>query len=538
MSRGLYGLTSIYTRRQTNDVFHNDPFKIQSYNFRYADRPAFPMQAYQRPQPTQPKPPSCETYYKNPKFITRMSHNATVTPASTAFAEHRRRQFLHDFKYMPTMPASKVNSISGREAPQRRSQLGSSLPAAVSKLPLLRTCCDRDEYRAMRRDQSVTSLMQSASSTKSTQACASASSLKSVRNFSTSTFERSPMRSANCSSGCAININISGREAEAQQDNRLNIQIKKDNNTNNFKELARNTSSDIFFIDKRLSKFNLPVAHEQDLLMAVRQQGTTNQVRQQELEKEQQLMRLREQERELFRQLERLRDPDQLQAKREKQRQRDLECEAQRPLPMPMRAMPLTTSVGTPATVMTSNLKRLASKERLPGMVPFYVRQPRASSSPQAARAGRITQLTNRQEVQLPSAPAPASPCITLERRSSASSHNNANVCGSVRNASLQRLSNPHLSERKLLNLNVNGMSVDSNQPIHTRLNNMPIRITTSQPAYEDRQFSLNKVRVRNTATTAEPGQESGSCRLEESTTRPYNVSINVYADNLRTMRL
>ncbi|XP_030557624.1 uncharacterized protein KIAA2012 isoform X1 [Drosophila novamexicana] len=608
MNRGHYATSSIYTRRQSTDVFYNDPFKIQSYNFRYAERPVYQVQHYQRPQPPQPKPPTFETYYQNPRFITRYQEAKAAAPATSTFAEHRRRRYLHDFKCISSLP-TKANSVHVVSTEPRkpdivsvpRRQLFSSPPDAVSHFPLLRTCCNRDEYQTMRRGQSFTTIRQSTANSNVARRAGKSASVSSLRepekNYSTCTFKVEPRRSASNCSGCAINININGLDSEAELDKSLRIKIETDsclhNNTDNYKvhkSTARIGSSESFVIDKRLSKFSLPEAQvqtnsrrmgscEQDLLIAKRLQvqlerKRMEQVCQQELQKEQERMRLRDQERERMRQLERQRDHDRLmeiEAERERQRLRGLEREAQRKreyerircyqeqlrqdrqLRLPMRATSLPTSVASPV-IMTSHLYRPASTDRLPGMVPCYVHQSAASSSTPTARAERLQNCTRnlttlrclkRQTSPLPERPQyEAPPARTLERRSSGSSNFNACVLGSGSNVSIRRLSATRLNERKLLNLHVNGMPVSSSQPIHTRINNMPIRITTSQPVGEDTEFSLNKVRVRNASPAACPVHErrrscgSHGSRNEESVAMPYNVNINVYADNLRTMRL
>ncbi|XP_064536133.1 protein PRRC2C [Drosophila montana] len=606
MSRGQYAPSSIYTRRQSTDVFYNDPFKIQSYNFRYADRPVYHVQQYQRPEPPQSKPLTFETYYQNPKFITRCQE-PKAAPATSAFAENRRRRFLNDFKCISSLP-NKVNNVMVSTEPRKdisltRRQLASSPPAAVSNFPLLRTCCNRDEYQTMRRGQSFTTIRQSTANSNVNRRCGRSASVCTLKEpekkYSTCTFKVSPRRSASNCSGCAINININGLESEAELDKSLRIKIETDaclhNNTDNYKvhkSTARIGSSDSFVIDKRLSKFSLPEARaqtnslrkancEQDLLIAKRLQvhmerKRMEQMCQQELQKEHQRMRQRDQERERFRQLERQRDHERLleiEAERERHRLRGLEREAQRKreyervrcyqeqlwqdrqMRLPMRATSLPTSVASPV-IMTSHLYRPASTDRLPGMVPCYVHQSAASASTQTARAERLQNctrnLTTLRCLKPQISPQPERtqydppPARTLERRSSGSSNYNASVLGSASNASLQqrRLSATRLNERKLLNLHVNGMPVSSSQPIHTRINNMPIRITTSQPVGEDTEFSLNRVRVRNASPAACPVHErrrscsSDGYRNEESASMPYNVSINVYTDNLRTMRL
>ncbi|KAH8421090.1 hypothetical protein KR222_010874, partial [Zaprionus bogoriensis] len=542
--------SSIYSRRQAPvDVFHNDPFKVQSYTFRYAEKPYYPVQQYQRPEPPKPlqtpRSPPFETYYVNAKFKRRQElatkpdpPPAKPEPAPTSFIVHRRRKLQEDYAPVP---------------PKQKEQTNRPVNS-----PLLRTCCNREEYQAMRRvltrSSTVTPKMQPA------------------RSPSAATFRSN-------GSGCAININISGLTSDTELDKTLRIQIEADPCVTNNKDkrksatdlpkvaTARCVSSESFKIDKRLSKFVLPELQpsgnwmqRNDLLLARRLQvqeerQCLEQLRQQELEEERQRARQREEERERLRQLERERDCErirELEAERERQRLRELEREQQRLRELEretqrrrdyeracwreerlQRARSMPTSMDEPK-VMTSHLYRLASTDRLPGMAPCYVH---------LSELERSKMLTQRRAASR----APKTQPEPLERRSSGTSNNNASVLGNATrnssNVSLRRASSTRLNECKLLNLQVNGIPVSSNQPIHTRINNMPIRITTSQPADEHLQFSVNQVREqrgqeRRRSSSRSSRTASASRAGQGSSAGPYNVNINVYADNPRTMRL
>lgn len=566
-----------YSRRQSAEIFYNDPFKIQSFNFRYADRPAYPVQNYQRAQPiqsTQSKALTFETYYQNPKFNAK---NHGIKPAaathSSAFAEYRRRNFLHDFKCFPTQPSS-IRDVLAPTVP-------SGPKSSVRAQPLLRSCCDRDEYQTVPRGQSVTSLKQTSTHTNGAThragglSMGKSSSVCSVRgpekNWSTSTFQLAPRRSASTCSGCAINININGLDSEAELNKSLKINIQTDaclrNNTDSCK-IARNLktalrSSGSFIIDKRLSKFSVPEAWAQgsgqydelktERLQLQSKRKHVEQAWQSDVLKDQSPTRMCEQKRERSAELDRQRDRELERARRNIRGlvQRKRECEWHRcrsdsgQKRLPMRAISMPISIASPVGI-TPQFPRRASTERLPGITTCHLNQSRAH----AARAERLRSCTRnlttsqRPESTLTSQTDKRSPSRKLERRSSGSSNNyNATVVGSGSNCSVGGHSATHLNELKLLNLHVNGMSLSSNQPIYTRINNMPIRITTSQPSDEDLQFSMNKVRDHSPSrATRSPLHErwrssSGSCggngcRSGEQVPKPYNVNISVYADS------
>ncbi|EDW35715.1 GL27369, isoform B [Drosophila persimilis] len=288
MSHAMHGL---HTNRPTPDIFRGDPFKIQSYNFRYADRPIYPVQHYQRPGP-EPLPchtPQFETFYRNPKFSSDPEYAPSAKPSpqsTTAFTEHRRRRFLRDFQSIPTTPIRRtfsgvcqrppeVRSVSTVPQPPRR--LSPKAPVEVTNSPLLRSCCNRGDYQAMVRGQSTSSLVRSGSGNvlkTGVPRSASAASFdrrerewqRSVATRTSSNIQLLPKRSGY--SGCEININIGALDSESETDNNLTIKIETDtcllNNTDKAKQPERRKRSSsasrspvTFDIDKRLSKFNV-----------------------------------------------------------------------------------------------------------------------------------------------------------------------------------------------------------------------------------------------------------------------------------------
>lgn len=465
----------------------------------------------QLPQPVQtktaPKAPTFETYYYNAKFQSRREPEDKVEkcmePLVKTTAEHRRRKLLED--YAPVL--TKL-----REPPAKPSQ-------RPTNSPLLRSCCNSEGYQMIRRTSSVVS----------------SKPLPTQRSPSATTFRRK-------SSGCQISINISGLSSETELNECVRIKIEPDtceqNNTDKSKDgrskspAARCSSAASFTIDKRLSKFVVPEVPtisgsrpKGDLLLARRLQvqeerKAIERLRQQELEDVRQQARQREESRRHLRELERQRDRERIKKmdeEREKQRLRELVREAQqrrREYERLQRARSMPTAIDEPK-VSTSHLQRLTSVDRFPGMAPCYVRQ---SEPPK--RSSRRPPLRSLSQSPKQSQPQP------LGRRSSDACTSNAS------NLSLHSLSMTRLDEPKLLNLHVNGIPVSSSQPIHTRINNMPIRITTSQPT--DEHLSVNRVRVPT--TRQELGRRRSSSR--GSSVGPYSVNINVYADNPLNMRL
>lgn len=453
----------------------------------------------QLPQPVQPKTvpkaATFETYYYNAKFHRRQQPEVKpemcLEPLVKTTAMHRRRKLLED--YTPAL--TKL-----REPPAKAT-------LRPTDSPLLRSCCNSEGYQMMRR--------------------ASSKPLLTQRSPSATTFRRK-------SSGCEISINISGLSSETELNESLRIKIEPDtseqNNTDKFKAspAARCSSAASFAIDKRLSKFLVPEMpassgsrRRSDLLLSRRLQvqeerQSMEQLRQQEREDVRMRARQREESRRHLRELERQRDRERIKemdAERERQRLRVLERETQqrrREYERLQRARSMPTSIDRPK-VSTSHLQRLASTDRFPGMAPCYEPPKRSSSRPPTR--------------SLSQSPKQSQP---LGRRSSEACTSNASKL------SLHSLSMTRLDEPKLLNLHVNGIPVSCNQPIHTRINNMPIRITTSQPT--DEHLSVNQVRVPTTNQDVRSRRRRSSSR--GSSAGPYSVNINVYADNPLNMRL
>nr|XP_017001016.2 LOW QUALITY PROTEIN: putative uncharacterized protein DDB_G0271982 [Drosophila takahashii] len=564
------------SRRQAADVFHGDPFKIQSYNFRYADKPFYPTQNYQRPPTAAPlvRKPSFQTFYYNPRF----SQDPEYIPATRR--ENRRRPLLRDAK--TPVPV----------APQTRRS-----PTATDS-PLLRTCCQSGEYKAMRRGRSTMTLDRS-----------SLHVPRSTGGASTTTFSSDSDNQLQ-----KISINIRTVDPQSEVDNNVSIKIEADayllNNTD--KVMARSPqeqerisprSSGSFGIDKRLSKFNVSEtkprtspewefrqrekALEEERRMERerdRQRWEDQRLeRERELQEERQRARQRERDREQLRVLERLRDEErlrELEVERERQRLRELERETQRhreydrfcALQEQARRQRLeqlrreSENVPPPPVPMTSHLYTVTSDDRLPGMAfcDLSSRRPKTSTRhlprpKMERRRARVNQDTrtvrsatrsltpppifssrsptppllatsrsstpNRRENH-PSSRSPTpirSPTITrnLDRCSSGTSNGNVHVTVTTNGG--RRSSNSRVSEPKQLN---------ASHPLVTSLNNMPIRITTSRTSDRDLAFSLNHVRMRGSSPM--PRERSSSQEDQDAC----QLNINVYAEKLRLMRI
>ncbi|XP_034651793.1 uncharacterized protein LOC117890825 [Drosophila subobscura] len=583
MSHAMQGPHPYPIRPQT-DIFHGDPFKIQSYKFRYAERPVYPVQHYQRPEPQPQSSPSrapqFETYYRNAKF----SSDPECAPAppsarlvqqdSASFAENRRRRCLRD------------------------SQLQHNVS---TDSPLLKSCCNRGDYQAMDRGQSATSLYRRCSTNAASMSASRATFEKregswhqSVAGSSSSSIQLLPKRSG-CS-GCEINTNMAAQDSQSEADNNLRIKIETDscllNNTDRAKQPTRQQSSSSasrssvsFGIDKRLSKFS--VAGKKPRISA--EQAAKQRVTERELELKMERERAgqRERERENLRQQERQRDYErllELEVERESQRRKEYHeyQELQRRAEQKRREVPMPMPMPIPAhnpVMMSSHLYRRTSDDRLPGMVHFCDRPPAAAckrpqplqscnkylpslrgqkkptattAPPRASTftaASPIPMYTSARTVpkytpapaEPKYSPAPAvpmfsraplvSPSRSLERSSSGTSNGNVHV--SVSTNGSHRPSTTELNEQKQLN---------SDSPILTRLNNMPIRITTSRPRDGDLEFSINQVRLRNHSPIPGVAPRLSSSRLlqgDDSSVHSLNVNINVYADsNSRRMRM
>ncbi|XP_017051145.1 putative uncharacterized protein DDB_G0271982 isoform X2 [Drosophila ficusphila] len=452
MSRTLYA-----SRRPTSDVFHGDPFKIQSYNFRYADKPFYPVQNYQRPTPSNPpeiaRQPSFQTYYHNPRF----SQDPEYLPAKRGPPrEHQKCRLQQESKSTIRQPIP--------VAPQtRRPQVS----PPVTDSPLLKPCCHSRKYQNIRRDQSTVTLSDNCSSVLRPTGGA-------LRRVSTTTFSRSSSSELETKrSSCEININIrkGSPQSESEVDNNVSIKIEADayllNNTDKVKiksrqEQGASGSSGFFGIDKRLSKFNVietkpRTCPEWELrqkekareLERQRERERDRQLqedqrleRERELQEERERARQRERKREELRQLERQRDQERLlemEVERERQRLRELEREMQRSrefqrlclLQEQLRReeweeMQRQADIQSrPPVVMTSHLYVRTSDDRLPGMAycDLSSQRTRRSSSPirdPPKRRKRRSSPINRSEGGTISATrSPTPPPISIQNGSS-----------------------------------------------------------------------------------------------------------------------
>ncbi|KAH8245912.1 hypothetical protein KR038_011803 [Drosophila bunnanda] len=620
------------SRRVAYDAFHGDPFKINSYNFRYADKPCYTPQQYQRPTPPPIKKPSFQTFFVNPKFGQDFER-----PPPNRDVPTNRPRFVQDIQAairppLRTMASSLTKQPSVPVTPQLRN------PSTVTDSPLLRTCCQMGEYQSLRTAQSIATFP-------SASRCSMRVPGGGIPHISGTTYSRStnvdlqPKRDRDASNGCEININICSRDSNSEADNNVSIRIEADacllNNTDTVRpELDRNpqrsddslTAS--FGIDKRLSKFNVTETKPRTSPEWKRQQSertkelTREQAREEareqarkfreelELERERELQkdrdraRKRDSEREQFRQQDRQRDLEHLralEAARERQRLEELKRENQRhreyhrmcmfqdqlyrqrmhpvqpvptclpivpPIPMPMPVVP-----------MTSHLYTVTSDDRLPRMAfcdlsstrrerpmtprrsvkvkPFDsvvqdiptvcascsapvetpISQKAASCSPTPSCSTILRSASPEQNSNPTPTLGASTSSISLLRSeivpeipeslgcsSSFSSNDNIRVAEKSSGYLPKESSGQPLTETKQLN---------GRPPIVTRLNNIPIRITTSRQADRNLDFSMNHVRVRGSSPVTR-----GSGLHQHAPHDACHVNINFFPHKLHMRRI
>ncbi|XP_017465318.1 PREDICTED: uncharacterized protein LOC108358467 [Rhagoletis zephyria] len=107
-------------RRQNSDPFERDPFKIQSYNFRYAERPSHPLAnlGNSRAHPSSYQPQQAhkgfETFFYNYDFTP--SVHDKENPPTNKFRQFRRRKFLLDHQQQnPTTASMLAQATHSRE---------------------------------------------------------------------------------------------------------------------------------------------------------------------------------------------------------------------------------------------------------------------------------------------------------------------------------------------------------------------------------------------------------------------------------------
>lgn len=105
-------------RRQNSDPFERDPFKIQSYNFRYAERPSYPLpNLYNNRVHSSPSTSNkrFETFFYNYDFTP--SVHDKENPPTNKFREFRRRKFLLDQQQPnPTAAGQLAAATNNRES--------------------------------------------------------------------------------------------------------------------------------------------------------------------------------------------------------------------------------------------------------------------------------------------------------------------------------------------------------------------------------------------------------------------------------------
>ncbi|KAH8348376.1 hypothetical protein KR084_006846, partial [Drosophila pseudotakahashii] len=588
------------SRCQATDVFHGDPFKIQSYNFRYADKPFYPTQNYQRPPTAVPlvKKPSFQTFYYNPRFSQDPEYiPAKRRPPTSSFGENRRPQLLRDTKtHLVTPPERQSVPV----APQTRR------PPTATDSPLLRACCQRGKYQAMRRGHSTMTLNNS-----------SLHVPRSTGGASTTTFSSdSNTRLQTKRSGCEISINIRSLDPQSEVDNNVSIKIEADayllNNTDKVmskpqQERSTPRSSGTFGIDKRLSKFNVSETkprtspewelRQREMARKEERQRERERDRQlledrrlereRELQEERQRARQRERDREQLRVLERLRDEErlrELEVERERQRLRELERETQRhreydrfcALQEQSRRQRLEQlrreSVNVPPTPvpMTSHLYTVTSDDRLPGMAfcdlssrrpKTSVRHlPRPKTKRRAARVNQDARSVRSATRSLTPPPIFSGSTISRSPTPPQVATSRSSTPNRSANRSSSRSPTPIRSPTITRNLD-RCSSGTSNGNVHVTVTTNGCRRSSNAPVSEPKQLnsthplvtSLNNMPIRiTTSRTADRDLAFSLNHVRMRGSSPMSrernssqegqdacqVNINVYAEKLRLMRL
>ncbi|KAH8301530.1 hypothetical protein KR059_005468 [Drosophila kikkawai] len=584
------------SRRVAYDVFHGDPFKINSYSFRYADKPSFTPQHYQRPAPTPPSPPapnrtsSFQTFFVNPNF----NRSSELPPSNRGVSRpHFLREFQPGFTTpLRTMAPSMARQPSVPVSPQLR------CPPGVTDSPLLRTCCQMGQYQSLRGGQSSATLGSASSCSMRATGGGGAPCISNTTFSRSSNVQLHSNRDREASSGCEININICSRDLVSEADNNVNIRIEADscllNNTDTVRpELERNpqrsddslTAS--FGIDKRLSKFNVTETkprtspewerQQRELQQRVQARERDRQFREElelererELQKERDLARQRNREREQLRQQERQRDLEhlQLEAVRERQRLEELKRESHwhreyqrmcifqdQLYRQRMQSMPVV-----PPVTMTSHLYTVTSDDRLPGMAFCGFSSRRPTTTRRSVTVKKADPVV--QEIPTASAPSsalvetsvPTPSCSTIPPSSSPDQNGNPTLAldeptgsrsekapaipGNLKcSSSFSSNDNVHIIEKSSGSLakgspaqsQTEAKQLNGRPPIVTRLNNIPIRITTSRNVDTNLDLSMSRVRVRGSSPVT---RGAGSSR------RDCHVNINLFPEKLRMSRI
>uniref|UniRef100_A0A1I8PES3 Uncharacterized protein n=1 Tax=Stomoxys calcitrans TaxID=35570 RepID=A0A1I8PES3_STOCA len=109
--------------RKKSDPFAKDPFKIQSFNFHYAERPQFPMTTM-KPKTSETDQKSCDSFYYNQNFAkssndVRRSHNLEKPLSNLAkFHQYRRRKYLQNYsaQSQSSLRSEQTDVLASRDA--------------------------------------------------------------------------------------------------------------------------------------------------------------------------------------------------------------------------------------------------------------------------------------------------------------------------------------------------------------------------------------------------------------------------------------
>lgn len=257
-------------RREPADLFEKDPFKIHSYNFRYANKPALSVPPWLPKDKNANKVNSdCQTFFYNYDYPNTNVSIQTSSPLAndvrglnlTKFQEYRRKKLFQESEPIRLQEMTNNNLATTSKSAESKilnidkgSQSSKSSPLTLLKKPIyMPSYCYENAPNSSNILQNV-------------QIC-KAQTQPSILNQNKSSLVHGIdiKRSRSLGSTCDININIKNLDTNTQRDS-VNIKIASDSLCRNLNPGSTNLqnnlnckadSSNAFDFDKHLSKFRL-----------------------------------------------------------------------------------------------------------------------------------------------------------------------------------------------------------------------------------------------------------------------------------------
>ncbi|TMW41199.1 hypothetical protein DOY81_013721 [Sarcophaga bullata] len=260
-------------RREPADLFERDPFKIHSYNFRYASKPSLSVPPWlTKANNVNNINNDCQTFFYNYDYPNTNVSIQTSSPLENderllnlaKFQAYRRKKFLQEsvparLQDMPTTSNSNGSKILNID---KGCQGSKSSPLALLKKPIyIPSYVYKDPPNNISTIQNVQPYKMQ---TPPSMLC---------QNRTFSVLDTDVKRRRSLGSSCDININIKNLENNSSPEG-VNIKIATDslcrnlnstsiNPPNNFNR--KSDSSNTFAIDKQLSKFRLKNPESQEV---------------------------------------------------------------------------------------------------------------------------------------------------------------------------------------------------------------------------------------------------------------------------------